>query len=250
VSVGGRRPDTDYVAASGAELNLANTMTWAGGSFGYDRGVKLLPSLVIAVALLAGCGGGGGGGDTPDPVTLQVAPNAATVVAGEAQQFTAAVQNAENTTVTWSVVEAGGGTVTAAGLYTAPETVGTYTVRATSVADATKSATATVTVTARPTLREVLEEDDNESIDVSGVTIIRESEEILLQGQGSVRIQDENVVLSYFVDLPWRNIGIVAGSTERIRFQLDGTTYTEDLSSIGWNPVADGTFFGGFLNGG
>ena len=49
--------------------------------------------------------------------------------------------------VTWSVQEgAPGGSVTAAGVYTAPGTAGTYHLVATSQADATKSATATVTV--------------------------------------------------------------------------------------------------------
>lgn len=43
--------------------------------------------------------------------------------------------------------EAGGGTITPTGLYTAPATAGTFHVVATSVADPTKSATATVTVT-------------------------------------------------------------------------------------------------------
>jgi hypothetical protein len=49
--------------------------------------------------------------------------------------------------VTWSVQEgASGGAITPAGVYTAPNGVGTYHVVATSVADGTKTATATVTV--------------------------------------------------------------------------------------------------------
>jgi hypothetical protein len=49
--------------------------------------------------------------------------------------------------VTWSVTEAGGGTVSAAGVYTAPEADGTYHVVATSAAAPSASATATITVT-------------------------------------------------------------------------------------------------------
>jgi hypothetical protein len=43
-------------------------------------------------------------------------------------------------------MEAGGGSVTSSGLYTAPATAGTYHVKVTSQADTTKSATATITV--------------------------------------------------------------------------------------------------------
>jgi hypothetical protein len=50
--------------------------------------------------------------------------------------------------VTWSVQEASGGTISAAGLYTAPLTSGTYHVVATSRADTTRTGTATVTVSA------------------------------------------------------------------------------------------------------
>jgi hypothetical protein len=65
-------------------------------------------------------------------------------VTGGTQQFTATVTGSTNTSVTWSAT---GGTVTTAGLYTAPSTPGTYTVTAKSVADTTKTASATVTVT-------------------------------------------------------------------------------------------------------
>jgi hypothetical protein len=62
--------------------------------------------------------------------------------------FTATVTCTTNTNVTWSVVEANGGSITSSGVYTAPATAGTYHVKATSAADMTKSATATVTVNA------------------------------------------------------------------------------------------------------
>src|SRR5205085_12614673 len=52
-----------------------------------------------------------------------------------------------NTSVTWSAT---GGTISTSGLFTAPATAGTYTIKASSVADTTKSAPATVTVTAPP----------------------------------------------------------------------------------------------------
>jgi hypothetical protein len=84
---------------------------------------------------------------TPLAVTVTVSPSSATVAVGGTKQFTATVANAANTAVTWSVQEgAAGGTVSAAGLYTAPATPGTYHVVATSVQDPTKSGSATVTV--------------------------------------------------------------------------------------------------------
>jgi len=84
---------------------------------------------------------------TTTQVVVAVSPPTARVQAGGTQQFAATVANNANTNVTWSVTEgATGGTVSAAGLYTAPATAGTYHVRATSAADSTKSDTATVTV--------------------------------------------------------------------------------------------------------
>ncbi|MBK5275601.1 MAG: hypothetical protein JJE30_11185 [Desulfuromonadales bacterium] len=67
---------------------------------------------------------------------------------GGSKSFTATVTGASNTAVIWSVIETGGGSVSSAGVYTAPSTAGTYHVKAASVADPSKSATAAVTVTA------------------------------------------------------------------------------------------------------
>jgi hypothetical protein len=81
------------------------------------------------------------------PVSVVVAPSAATLVTSAAATFTATVANATDTSVSWMVAEgAAGGTVTSGGVYTAPTSAGTFHVVATSVADGTKSATATVTV--------------------------------------------------------------------------------------------------------
>lgn len=84
-------------------------------------------------------------------VTINVAPGTATVAAGQSLQFTALVSGTTNTGVTWSVDEGIlHGAVDAAGLYTAPSTVPgppTATVRATSVADPSRSASAIVTIT-------------------------------------------------------------------------------------------------------
>lgn len=118
----------------------------------------------LALAILVviwGCGGGGGGSPSPPPVvSVEVAPDAATVSVGTTQQFTATVQNATNPAVLWSVSGPGCsgsacGTISAGGLYTAPAAVPsppTVTVMATSMEDATKSCPASVTVTSSVTV--------------------------------------------------------------------------------------------------
>ena len=82
-------------------------------------------------------------------VAVTISPTAVTILAGSTQQFTAAVSNASDTRVTWSVNGVVGGndtlgTIDASGLYSAPASIGVVTVTATSVADPSKSASATV----------------------------------------------------------------------------------------------------------
>ncbi len=78
-------------------------------------------------------------------ISVSVSPTTATVASGGTQQFSAQVTNTSNTAVTWSATS---GSVSTAGLFTAPTVTATksVTVTATSVADNTKSASATVTV--------------------------------------------------------------------------------------------------------
>ncbi len=88
-------------------------------------------------------------------VAVTVSPTSSTQVTGAARTFTATVTGSTNTAVTWAVdgIANGNstvGTLTGAGsvvTYTAPSTPGSHTLRATSVADTTKSATATLSVT-------------------------------------------------------------------------------------------------------
>ena len=60
--------------------------------------------------------------------------------------FSATVVGPTDKSVTWSIVEASGGTVSNAGVYTAPATPGNYTVVATSVADPRQKASVSVQV--------------------------------------------------------------------------------------------------------
>jgi PKD repeat protein len=83
----------------------------------------------------------------PAPLSVQINPSAGQINTGATQAFIASVTGTPNQLVTWSVVEAGGGSITSAGLYTAPATPGTYHVQAVAAADPAVSAQATITVT-------------------------------------------------------------------------------------------------------
>ncbi len=116
--------------------------------FSFTKQILVL-SLVLPVV---GCGGAkSGSGTPPQQVSIQLSQSTATLVPGATQQFTATVTGTDNTAVTWAVDNVSGGnpahgTISSAGLYTAPPQAGAHTVTATSVADTTKSANATVTV--------------------------------------------------------------------------------------------------------
>ncbi len=91
---------------------------------------------------------------------VMVTPPSGSVVLGNQSTFTATVSNATDTSVSWSVNGIAGGsaavgTITPAGVYTAPADLpspATVQVTATSHVDSTKSATANVTVTSDITL--------------------------------------------------------------------------------------------------
>jgi hypothetical protein len=88
-----------------------------------------------------------GGTPAAPQLSVAVSPSSPSLAVGQALAFTAIVANSADQAVTWSVGEAGGGSVSSAGLYTAPATPGVYHLVATAHADASRTATATVTVT-------------------------------------------------------------------------------------------------------
>ena len=83
----------------------------------------------------------------PQIISVAVSPTLTTVSSGGTRQFTATVANSTNQGVIWTATA---GTISSAGLFTAPVvlTNTTITVTASSVADPSKSASATVTVQA------------------------------------------------------------------------------------------------------
>lgn len=104
--------------------------------------MKAITTWVFALCslLLVACGGDG------QKISVTIDPMSATVKAGMTQTFSATVMHTKDTSVTWKVQESGGGSVTSEGVYTAPNTPGTYHVWATSVKDTKRYAVATVTV--------------------------------------------------------------------------------------------------------
>ena len=84
---------------------------------------------------------------TASVTSISVSPSSVTVPAGAVQTFAASVPGGGS--AIWSVQEgAAGGSITSAGIYTAPSTTGTYHVVATNSTNSTQTATATIKVVA------------------------------------------------------------------------------------------------------
>jgi len=79
-------------------------------------------------------------------IRISITPASVTLNPGGSQQFSAAVTGSSNTAVSWRVLDAGGGSISSSGRYTAPQVAGSYRVQASSAADASKTAQATITV--------------------------------------------------------------------------------------------------------
>ncbi len=126
------------------------------------RTLSLIASLAI-FPFLNSCGGSShGSSGTPPPTTssVTVAPAAVSLNKGGSQTFTATVNGTTDQSVFWEIVEATPksgdsthGFISNGGAYAAPTTVpspATVTIKAVSLADATKSGMATVTIQAGP----------------------------------------------------------------------------------------------------
>lgn len=108
----------------------------------YGRGALA----ALSAATLAACAGRVAESGAVAGVGVAVKPAFAAVQVNDSVTFSATVTGSTTTTVTWSVVPAGCGSVTPAGVYTAPGSAGSCQVRATSDADPRTSAIAAVAV--------------------------------------------------------------------------------------------------------
>jgi hypothetical protein len=160
VTTGGTVPFTATV--TGTTAGQSTAVTWAvqeaGGGAVSSAGVYTAPVTAGTYHVVATSMADTSKKDTTTVtvtavpgIAVAVSPKTASVTTGGTVTFTATVTGTtagQSTAVTWSVQEAGGGTVDSSGKYAAPATAGTYHVVATSVADTSKKDTATVTVTA------------------------------------------------------------------------------------------------------
>ena len=113
----------------------------------------LIFSLALILAIIPGCGRSSKNGrddqsGTGQIISIAVSPAEVTLAPGATQKFEASVSatGSISTDVTWSVITPNGGIIDQTGLYTAPSVPGEYYVKATSVADPSKSAQAKVIV--------------------------------------------------------------------------------------------------------
>jgi hypothetical protein len=99
---------------------------------------------VALLALVAACTGR----SVAEIGSVTVSPPEASIGAGSTQQFTALIVGDAGNAVLWSIVEPNGGSVDTSGLYTAPQTPGTYHIVATNSAQPTQIGSSTITVKA------------------------------------------------------------------------------------------------------
>ena len=113
-----------------------------------------MKSRITCLALLLFLWGCGSSNSGSSGISISISPTSVTLTVSGTQQFTAKVNNASNTGVTWQVNSVTGGNsqfgqISTGGLYTAPATLppsGSVTITAVSAADSGETATATVNV--------------------------------------------------------------------------------------------------------
>jgi len=130
-------------------LAMAAAMTLSGCDLNEPIALSISEILqIVADKLGGGTPNPNPGPQTPQNVAITVSPKDIQLGLGATYGLACTVTGATDTGCNWAVTEAGGGSITTAGVYTAPSTAGVFHVVATSKADATKSDTATITVAA------------------------------------------------------------------------------------------------------
>lgn len=103
------------------------------------------------VALCLGCGHSGAP-NTYDAIQVSITPAQPVVTEEDTITLQATVTSGKGLGVNWSIQEEAGGTITSSGVYTAPATLGTYHVIATSAENPKKSCTMAIAVVAAPSI--------------------------------------------------------------------------------------------------
>ncbi|MFT3838472.1 MAG: hypothetical protein QM723_15950 [Myxococcaceae bacterium] len=142
-----------FTVAGGEPVTWAVAEGATGGSIDQDGVYTASPAVGVYHVVATSLANASVTGTAEITVTLNpqlgvtISPSSATVDQGGLLQLTATVSYATDTTVKWSVQEGAlGGSITAAGAYTAPGSPGTFHVIATSNEDPTRSTVATITV--------------------------------------------------------------------------------------------------------
>src|ERR1700676_2746367 len=109
----------------------------------------------LLIATMVACSGSAPRTLVQPEITASISPTTVPLGSGGTQTFTATVQNASDTSVTWYVNQINGGssatgTITSTGAYTAPVVSSPTVFTVTAVADANTSITASASVTVTP----------------------------------------------------------------------------------------------------
>lgn len=159
VNAGGTQQFSATVAALTA--GLSSTIGWSlspsvgtissGGLYAAPSSISGQQTVTIKATLLANTAIFATATLTVNPaasVSVSVNPSSASLIANQQQQFSATVTGTSATAVTWSVMS-GAGSISSAGLYTAPSSIATQQsviVKATLNSDSTKFDTAAITL--------------------------------------------------------------------------------------------------------
>jgi len=210
--------------------------------------MRRTPSRFAAAAaflsLAAACGGGGGG----PTITVTVSPASTFAGVGQTQQFTATVVGATDTSVTWTVTEDLGGTISTGGLYTAPLLPGNFHVVATSVADGSRNGTATVSVVPPPAC--TLETPQPSALSLAqvlqlGVHTVGETVTFTVPASvGSVTIVQQGTEPLAPASVTYQG-SLVANTVVPLTVKVDGVEFFNDNVT----PTGDDPAFWGTKNG-
>ncbi len=142
--------------SDGSFLNVTTSVTWNSS----NPAVATVGTTGLALGIAGGSSAiaakwgnflTGSTALTVTPPTVSITPSAASIMWGATQQFSASVTGSANQNVTWGVDGIAGGnstlgTISSAGLYVPPQTIGSHTITAIAQANAASQGTATVTV--------------------------------------------------------------------------------------------------------
>jgi len=143
IPAGGSTTVTPTFTTDGTAVIIPSVGTTVASGTAYTVSPTGITSYVLTVTNSAGTSVSAAATVDVTAARVSLAPNAVTLPVSGTQAFQAVVAGAVNTGITWT---ASGGTITTAGVYTAPTTPGTYAVVAASTADPTKQDVAAVTV--------------------------------------------------------------------------------------------------------